>query len=167
MYPLKPLSNDAIPAALAKAERYRLLNEPDQAESICEDVLAAEPGHREAVVTLLLALTDQFSDGDGHLVARAQELASRLATPYERAYFGGLIAERRARALLEDGSPGRAQSAGGWLRDAMDQYEEAERLRPQGDDEARLRWNACARVLNARPDLQSRESERTAPLMLE
>jgi hypothetical protein len=167
MYPLKPLSTEAIPAALAKAERYRLLNEPDQAESICEDVLAAEPGHREAVVTLLLALTDQFADGDGHLVARAQELAGRLGSPYERAYFAGIVAERRARALLDDGSPGRAQSAGGWLRDAMEQYEEAERLRPSGNDEARLRWNACARVLNARPDLQVQDSERTAPLMLE
>lgn len=167
MFPLKPLSKDAIPAALAKAERYRLLNEPDQAESICEDVLAAEPGHRDAVVTLLLSLTDQFSRGDGHLVARAQELAAHLGTAYERAYFSGLVAERRGRALLDDHSPGRSQSAGGWLQDAMDHYEEAERLRPSGNDEALLRWNACARVLNARPDLLAVERERTAPLMLE
>jgi len=42
MFDLKPLSKNAIPAALAKAERYRLLNEPMQAASICEDVLRVE-----------------------------------------------------------------------------------------------------------------------------
>ena len=40
---LKRISQAALPAALAKAERYRLLNEPEQAESICRDVLAVEP----------------------------------------------------------------------------------------------------------------------------
>ena len=48
MFQLKPLSPSAIPAALAKAERYRLLNEPEQAESICEDILAAQPDNRAA-----------------------------------------------------------------------------------------------------------------------
>ena len=43
MFDLKPLSKDAIPAALAKAERYRLLNEPGEAESICLDVLRIDP----------------------------------------------------------------------------------------------------------------------------
>jgi hypothetical protein len=167
MYPLKPLSKEAIPAALAKAERYRLLNEPEQAESICEDILAADPGNREAVVILLLALTDRFPRSDGHLVSRAQELAAHLVSPYERAYFGGLVAERRARALLDRSGPGRAFSAGDWLREAMDQYEQAEHQRPPGNDEARLRWNACARLLNAHPELMAAEHERTAPLMLE
>jgi hypothetical protein len=77
MIPLKPLSTEAIPAALAKAERYRLLNEPDQAESICEDILAAESGNGQALVILLLSLTDQFTKGDGHLVARARRSATR------------------------------------------------------------------------------------------
>ena len=52
MFDLKPLSKDAIPAALAKAERYRLLNESEMAQSICEDVLATEPENRQAVVTM-------------------------------------------------------------------------------------------------------------------
>lgn len=167
MITLKPLSAEAIPAALAKAERYRLLNEPDQAESICEDILAADPGNDQAEVILLLALTDRFTKGDGHLVMRAQELVARLESPYERAYFGGLVAERRARALLDDGSPGRARTATHWLREAMERYEAAEALRPPGNDEARLRWNACARVLNARPDLVAHETEADVPLMLE
>src|SRR6266496_5947017 len=32
---LKPISRAAIPRALERAERYRLLSEPEQAESIC------------------------------------------------------------------------------------------------------------------------------------
>ena len=167
MITLKSLSAAAIPAALAKAEHYRLLNEPDQAESICEDILAVEPGNARATVILMLALTDRFSRGDGQLVARAQDLAAHLISPYERAYFGGLVAERRARALLESAGPGRARTAGHWLRDAMDFYARAEEMRTAGNDEARLRWNACARVLNARADLDEQPAERTAPVMLE
>ena len=166
MIPLKPLSPEAVPAALTKAERYRLLNEPHQAESICEDILAADPANTQAVSILLLALTDQFAKGDGHLVARALELAVRMESPYDRAYFAGLVAERRARALMSGGA-GRARTAGPWLRDAMEHYAQAEDLRPQGNDEARLRWNACARVLNAHPEMAVQEEERTAPLMLE
>lgn len=167
MFELKPLSPDAIPAALAKAERYRLLNEPDQAESICEDILACDPGHGEARVMLLLALTDRFSQGDGQLVLRAQSLAAELETPYERAYFAGLVAERRARTLLASGGPSRLLNAGDWLRDAMRHYERAEAARPAGNDDARLRWNACARTLNAHGGLAQADDERVLPVMLE
>src|SRR5262249_5427502 len=99
MFDLKPLSRDAIPAALAKAERYRLLNESEMAESICEDILAADPENRQAVVTMLLAITDQFrGDGVAHHAARAHALIPRLPDEYERLYYGGIISERRARA---------------------------------------------------------------------
>ena len=55
-FELKMLSEDAVPRALAKAERYRLLNEPGEAESICLDALAVEPANQSALTTLLLAL---------------------------------------------------------------------------------------------------------------
>jgi hypothetical protein len=167
MFPLKPLSTDAIPAALSKAERYRLLNEPDQAESICLDILAAEPENRDALVMLLLALTDQFVTGDGQLVARAQSLVTRLDSAYERAYFSGLVAERRARAILERGGHNRLISAGNWMREAMVHYERAEADRPHGNDEARLRWNACARFLNGLPEPADQDGEPALPVMLE
>jgi hypothetical protein len=167
MIPLKPLSVDAIPAALAKAERYRLLNEPDQAESICLDILIAEPGRREAVVTLLLALTDRFGRDDGAPVSRALALAASLDEPYERAYYHGLVAERRGRALFDGRSPGRARSAGIWIREAMEHYEAAEAVRPAGNDDARLRWNACARMLNTHATLREIDTEPATPLMLE
>ena len=167
MYELKPLSREAIPAALAKAERYRLLNEADQAESICEDILAADPGNRDAQLVLILALTDKFPHGDGQLVARAQTLVSRLEGAYERAYFGGLVAERRARAILDRGGPNRLTSARDWMHEAMQHYEQAEATRPAGNDDARLRWNACARTLNGLPVRPVAEDEPALPVMLE
>ena len=167
MFTLKPLSPSAIPAALAKAERYRLLNEPAQAESICEDVLRAEPGHSQALVMLILALTDRFPHHDGKVVSRAQELARQLPTDYERAYYGGLVAERRARALVDRGGPGGARTAGDWLREAMQAYEHAETMRPPGNDDTLLRWNACARMFLQHPGLRQRDEGGTAPVMLE
>ena len=57
---LQPISAAAVPRAVAKAKHYRLLNEPAEAESICRDVLSAQPDNDQVMVVLLLALTDQF-----------------------------------------------------------------------------------------------------------
>jgi hypothetical protein len=153
MFNLKPLSKGAIPAALAKAERYRLLNEPGDAESICLDVLQADPSHREARVMLVLALTDQFPrESSSRAVARATELAAQLPDPYEQSYYSGVVRERRAKAGLQRGGYGAAAAATGWLREAMAFYERAEGLRPAQNDNALLRWNACARLLMELPE---------------
>ena len=88
MLELKPISRDAIPQALVKAERYRLLNEPGQAESICLDVLAVDPSNQEARVLYILALTDQFSHFGPHepaVISRAEEAAAELDDEYARA----------------------------------------------------------------------------------
>ncbi|HWP99218.1 MAG TPA: hypothetical protein VNK92_01985, partial [Vicinamibacterales bacterium] len=109
MIELKPLSREAIPAALEKAMRYRLLGEPADAESICHDILAVEPDHQEALVTLLLALTDQFDGEEARrALHEAAEVLPRLRGDYERAYYSGLVAERRARAHLRRAGPGAA-----------------------------------------------------------
>ncbi len=152
MFELKPLSLAAVPAALAKAERYRLLNEPGQSESICEDVLRADPGNHQALVTLILALSDDLAHHHGRSLARARELVAQLPTEYERLYYSGLLAERQGRALLGHGGPP-AHASAGWLREAMEAFERAEALRPADNDEARLRWNACARLFNEQPSL--------------
>jgi hypothetical protein len=39
---LKTIAKDCIPEAISKIELYRYLNEPEEAESICHDILAAE-----------------------------------------------------------------------------------------------------------------------------
>src|SRR5713226_3245347 len=97
-FEIKTLSPEAVPRALAKAERYRLLNEPGEAESICRDALDADPGNQEALVTLLLALTEQFDDDATTAVTDAWTCAERIRGEYERAYYTGIIWERRAKA---------------------------------------------------------------------
>jgi hypothetical protein len=167
MFELKPITAEAVPRALDKAERYRLLNEPEEAQSICEDVLAADPSNFDAVRTFVLALTDTFANHDGNNVNRAQELVARLPSEYERAYFAGLVAERRARALLSRSGPGRALTAGDFVREAMRQFERADGVKPADNDDALLRWNACARLFLRYPELAVVDEERTAPVMLE
>jgi hypothetical protein len=147
MFELKPLSREAIPAALEKAIRYRLLNEPGEAESISQDVLRADAENQQAMVILLLALTDRFSKGYALGVTQAQELLPRLRDPYERAYYAGIISERRAKAQLHRTGPHYGFGAYELLREAMVWYEKAEALRPPGNDDALLRWNACARMI--------------------
>src|SRR5258708_26911244 len=128
MYRLKPLSKDAVPAALAKAERYRLLNEPGEAESICLDVLQVDPDHQEALVMLILALTDQFpqeSHSTRNAPARAVDLVSRLSDEYDRHYYSGIIRERRAQAGLHRGTYAAAATAGDRLRGAAGLFQRA------------------------------------------
>jgi len=148
---LKPLTREAVPRALEKAERYRLLNEAAEAESICLDVLAADPGNQRALVTLLLALTDQFDEGLAGAVGRAHDVAAQLSDEYERTYYEGIIWERRAKAKLKQGGPGSGYSAFDALEEAMRFFEQAEGIRPAGNDDARLRWNTCARILQRSP----------------
>ena len=162
MSDLKHLSREAIPAALEKAERYRLLNEPAEAESICLDVLHTEPENQEAIITLLLALTDRFSKGYGVSDAHAGQLLARVKGDYERAYYAGILAERRAKAKLAQGTPGAHHYAYHVLREAMECYEKAEAIRPPGNDDALLRWNTCARII-AKNKLAPREEEYGEP----
>jgi hypothetical protein len=157
MFELKPLSPAAIPAALEKAVRYRLLNEPGEAASICQDVLRIEADNQQALVTLLLALTDRFGKAYAVAMTQAKDLLPRLQQPYDRAYYAGIILERRAKAHLHQGTPGSGFDAYENLREAMAWYEKAEAIRPPGNDDALLRWNACARIimqnnLSAMPD---------------
>ena len=147
MFELKILSVEALPAALERAERYRLLNEPELAESICLDVLEVQPENQGALVLLLLARTDQFGQGNPADLERAREVIPRLADEYGRAYYGGLICERQAKALLQRRGRRSGTVAYEWFRFAMEQYEAAGELRPPGNDEALLRWNTCTRMI--------------------
>jgi len=155
---LKPISRAGIPAALQKAERYRLLNDSACAESICLDVLEVEPENQQALVMLVLSMTDQFADGMAEGVQRARAVLPRLKDEYKRAYYGGIICERRAKAQLHHHMLGAAQVASDWFREAMGYYERAEAIRPEGNDEAILRWNTCARML-AKHERPGREAE--------
>jgi hypothetical protein len=160
MFDLKPLSREAIPTALAKAERYRLLNESEMAESICEDILAADPDNPQALVTMILAVTDQFrGERLADHTARARALIPRLAEEYERLYYAGIVCERRARAHLARSLPGGGPMAYAWFVDAMGLFERAIAVRPPGNDDAVLRWNACARTLDRHAELHAQPEE--------
>jgi hypothetical protein len=166
MFELKTLSRDAVPRALAKAERYRLLNEPGEAESICLDALEIGPSNQEAVTMLLLAITDQF-ETDLSRVTEAMTVAERLTSEYDREYYTGIIYERRAKALLKHGKPRGGARAHEWLRHAMTCYERAEHIRPPNNDDALLRWNACARLIMSDHSLAPLVEEPGEPLLLE
>lgn len=153
-FDLKPLHHEAVGAALEKAKRYRLLNEPGDAESICLDVLVVEPDNQEALATMLLAITDQFDKAQADGVNRARAVVPRLADEYERTYYSGLICERQAKAKLKRGGPGAGPVAYEWFREAMDWYERAEAIRPAGNDDTLLRWNACARRIMSNSTLR-------------
>jgi hypothetical protein len=150
----KPITKDAIPAALQKAERYRIINDPTSAESVCLDVLAVSPENQQALVVLLLAITDQFGAAPTEGVRRAREVLPHLQDEYKRAYYAGIICERCAKAQLRSGAPGSGEMAYQWLRDAMSWYETAESRRPPGNDESILRWNTCVRLLARHPQLK-------------
>jgi tetratricopeptide (TPR) repeat protein len=149
-FQLKTISQKGIDAALAKAELYRFLNEPEEAESICEDVLAIEPGHQLALRALGLALTDQFTGAASDRYLDAQRAFEQLTDRYEQLYYLGLLNERRAKAQLKAGRP--AHTVTVLLENAMRSYEDAERIRPTGNDDTILRWNRCARLLHSRLD---------------
>ena len=166
-FELKSLSPDAIPRALDKAERYRLLNEPGEAESICRDALEVDPDNQQALVILLLALTDQFDAHGSSAVSDAREVVDRLRDDYDRAYYMGIIFERRAKTQMRHGTPGSGPRAYEWLRQAMTFFERAEAARPPGNDDAILRWNTCARLIMGDPHLVPPPEERGEPLLLE
>ena len=143
---LKPISKAGVPAAIQKAERYRLLNDSTAAESICLDILKVDPDNQQALVMLLLAITDQL-DGEEDAVKRAREVLPKLQDEYKRHYYAGIISERKAKSILRRGAMGGEAVAHDWFRDAMRWYEKAEANRPKDNDEAILRWNTCVRML--------------------
>lgn len=158
-FELKRLSPEAVDAALERALHYRYLNQPHLAESICRDVLALQPDHGEARVTLIMSQCDQLGTTEGMHMQEILGMAGRLDTPYERAYYSGLVCERRAEAALAKGGPACGAIAFEWFGRAMHHYAEAEPLRPAGNDDAILRWNTCARVLNTNPEVKPREED--------
>ncbi len=147
-FELKKITLDAVDAAVSRAEHYRLLNQPVQARSICHDVLTVDPDNQRALVALVLAITDEFKTDGAASVNDAKDYAGRLTDQYQRHYFNGIIAERRARALLTKG-PSAAFAYDGF-RAAMEQFEKAAEMQPVGNNDAILRWNSCVRTIKDR-----------------
>jgi tetratricopeptide (TPR) repeat protein len=154
---LKTISKSGIPEALSKATLYRYLNEPEETESICHDILAVEPENQMALRMLGLAMTDQFTGEASDRYGEAEGIFQRLADPYERHYYTGLLYERRAKAQMRAGRP--PQMLVGLFQEAMRHFEDAEKISPADNDDAMLRWNRCVRLLAAFPEVEHEEQE--------
>lgn len=143
---MKPLPHGELSKVLAMAQRCRDVSEPEEAESICLDVLETEPDNQQALVLLLLARTDLLDAGLPGGVERAREPLARLESAFDREYYSGIVCERQARHLLR--ARGRHSSfvAWEWFQYAMDHFEEATRLAPDRVEPA-LRYNACVRLI--------------------
>jgi hypothetical protein len=146
-YVLKRILPSGIEAALQKADKYRELNQPAEAESICRDVLAVDAEHQLGLRILGLALTDQLDGVVGSRFVEARAVFSRLRDGYERAFYGGLACERWGKAQLVAGMPLHAVEP--LFDEALASYAEAEARRPPGNDDPILRWNSCVRTLEA------------------
>lgn len=152
----KTISKSGIPEALSKVQHYRYLNQAEEAESICRDILAVDAENQQALRQLGLAITDQFSGSMSDRHREAEECFEKLSSPYERSYYKGILHERRAKAQMRAGHM--AHSLLVSFENAMHCYEEAEKIRPKGNDDALLRWNRCLRLVQSIPEL-SREFE--------
>ena len=154
MFELKTLAKEAIPSALKKAERYRLLNEPFLAAGICLDILQVAPGHQEALIMLLLAHTDKFKQTLYPAFSEAEEIVDQLNDQHCKHYYRGIIYERRAHAHLFQGGPSAGELAYDCFTKAMSAYERALDTCDPGNHDATLRWNTCARILNNNPHVK-------------
>jgi len=161
---LKPIEADSIPRALEKAERYRLLNEPLFAESICLDILAVDEKHQGALVCLVLALTDQVAGVAEGAFNRARAAVAKLDSEYERLYYEGIVHERRGQAWMGQGGMGSRDAAWEHLMDAMELYEKAHAIRPAHNDDTTLRWNTCVRFIQQNRLKAPTKSESDVPL---
>jgi len=157
MYTPKPISQATIEAAFAKADRYRLLNEPREAESISLDILATSPGDQRALVILLLSITDQFKDDLLTNVRRAQSLLEQIDGDYARYYFTGIITERWAKVHMDNDPACKDRRVHDGLKEAMSWYEKAETVRQPENEDCILRWNTCARIVETRLEGMSGE----------
>lgn len=152
---LKTISKSGIAEAITKAELYRYLNEPEEAESICRDILAVDPTHALGLRTLGLSMTDQFTGGAEDRYAEVESIFQRLQDPYERHYYTGLLCERRVKAQLRSGRAPHTLLP--LLERALQCFGDAERIQPPGNDDAILRWNRCVRLLQSQPEFEAEE----------
>jgi tetratricopeptide (TPR) repeat protein len=154
---LKSITPSGIAQALSKAQLYRYLKEPEESESICQDILEIEPDNQAALRLLGLSITDQFVGEPSGRCAEAESTFRKLTDPYAQHYYLGILSERRAKAQMRNGRPAYLVEA--LIEDAMGHFEEAEKIRPADNDESVLRWNRCVRLLAKLPHSEPAEQE--------
>ena len=155
---LHAIHADAIEAALDKARQYRSLLEPEIAESICLDILHVDEHNQHALVIYILALTDQFHHPEKQPQIKAiQKAIESLDGEYQRFYYFGLFNERRARFLISQ--PMSRSFSYEYFIEALQNYQQAQQVSPEQNDEAILRWNSCIRTIQTEKLQPRRDSE--------
>jgi tetratricopeptide (TPR) repeat protein len=147
---LKRLGTRSLQAALDKAEQYRALNEPEEAESICRDILAEDANHQLALRTLGLALTDMFEREWTKHFDEAIRTFRQLKSEYEIVYYSGVAWERCAKAQM---TQGQAHNAAHSFEHALELFAKAEAIGPKDAPEPILRWNRCVRAISEHPEI--------------
>jgi tetratricopeptide (TPR) repeat protein len=153
---LKPLRARNLAAAVGLAKQYRDLNQPEEAESICRDILDVTPEDEEALRTLGLALTDQFPALWATLFDQACAIFKRLPSEYKRVYYTGIAWERFAKAQVLRGNAANAIHA---FEAAIEKFEAADRLGSADDPAPILHYNRCVRALTTDPLLVAQASQ--------
>jgi tetratricopeptide (TPR) repeat protein len=125
-YELKKLADKNLGAAITLAKHYRDLNQPDEAESICRDVLEVAPDDVDALRTLGLTLTDRFPTAWMSLFEEACSTFKKLPSEYT------------ARPACEE---------------AIVKFEEASALAAKDDPAPILHYNRCVRALTTNPEI--------------
>jgi hypothetical protein len=147
---LKPLGARNLSAAVTLAKHYRDLNQPEEAESICRDILAVAPADEAALRTLGLALTDQFPSAWLTHFDEACAVFAKLASEYERLYYTAIAWERYAKAQLV---AGRAHNAIHAFEEAIQRFEAADAIGSPDDPAPILHYNRCVRALTTNAEL--------------
>src|SRR5207237_8729082 len=80
-----------------------------------------------------------------HRRPQAEAAFQTPRVPSERLYYAAIVRGRSAKAQLSAGRPPHTRIVR--FEDALKWFEEAEKIRPAGNDEAILRWNRCVRIL--------------------
>ncbi|HEC58032.1 hypothetical protein LCGC14_0627240 [marine sediment metagenome] len=143
---LHDIHANSIDLALDRARQYRSLLEPEMAESICLDILNIDQDNQQALVLYILSLSDQLHHPDKQAQSKViQQAIEKLDSEYRRYYYAGLLSERQARFLLSQ--PMSRSFAYDYFIEALQNYQLAEQMRPENNDEAILRWNSCIRTI--------------------
>jgi hypothetical protein len=151
MHELKKINPASIPRDLDKARLYRKLNEPWLAQNICMDILAVQPENQDAIVQMILAITDSFGHPNAASLKNAKRLLPQLEDDYDRVYYEGIVYERWGYTHIN--KIGHGPMVYDAMRTAMDCFETANELTADDNDDPVLRYNACLRTINRYPDV--------------
>jgi hypothetical protein len=141
------ISQKSIPTVLKKARQYRALLEPDLAISICLDVFAIEPTNQDALVIYMLALTDVYSHQN--IKPQPEKILKTIAqfeSEFHQVYYQGIFLERKARAMLKSSMSHSFAYEG--LMEALELYQQAQKIAPEQCADPILRHNSILRTID-------------------